>query len=196
MTSRKFTPFLIALLLSLTTACMGPKGATPQEKHADTLALRDRVLTALYEEDPSLKGTVEQAPGYAFFSNFSIHPGLFSFATGYGLLVNKKAGRETHLDWHRLTLGPGIAVKGLYALAIFHDQELLERFEQGKWTSGGQVEASFVFGDFGGCLDAAWLFNRKVEVHYVTHTGVALELELFGIGRVSNDRKLNKSLGH
>ncbi|MEQ1892166.1 MAG: hypothetical protein ABL998_06460 [Planctomycetota bacterium] len=196
MTTRKFAPFLVVLLLCLTTACMGPKGGTPQEKHANTQALRDRGLAVLCEEDPGLKAKIEQAPGYAFLSNFSIHPGLFSFATGYGLVVNKKAGRETHIDWHRLTLGPGIAVKGMYALAVFHDQELLERFEQGKWTVGGQAEASFIFGDFGGALDAAWIFNRKVDVHYVTHTGVALELELIGFGKVSNDRELNESLGH
>jgi hypothetical protein len=51
-----------------------------------------------------------------------------------------------------------------------------------------------VFGDFGGSLDAGWIFNRKVDVHYVTHTGVALELELIGIGKVTNNRKLNEAL--
>ena len=29
--------------------------------------------------------------------------------------------------------------------------------------------------------------------HYVTHTGVALELELIGVGRVSNDSELNRA---
>jgi hypothetical protein len=102
---------LVALLLSLTTACMGPKGSTSQEKHANTLAMRDKALK-------------------------------------------------------------------LYALAVFHDQELLEKFEQGKWTAGGQAEVAFVFGDFGGALDAGWVFNRKVDMHYVTHTGEKLNRAL------------------
>jgi len=190
--TRKLVPLL--LLLSLATSCRGPQGSTPQEKHASALAMRDQALAALYEDNAGLEAEIQQAPGYAVFSNFSIHPGFFSFASGYGLLFNRSAGRETHLDWIRLTLGPGIAVKGLYVLVVFHDQELLDSFEETRWSAGGQAEASFIFGDFGGALEAGWLFNRKVAVYYVTHTGVALELELIGFGRSSSDRKLNDAL--
>jgi lipid-binding SYLF domain-containing protein len=195
MNPKKSLLTLVALLLSLTTACMGPKGGSPQEKHTSALAMRDKALAAVYAESPEVKPILETAPGYAVLSNFSIHPGLLSFASGYGLLFNKKAERETHIKWHRLTFGPGIAVKGLYSVVVFHDQELLEKFEEGRWAVGGQAEASLVFGDFGGALDAGWVFNRKVDVHYATHTGVALELELVGLGKVSNDKKLNRSLG-
>jgi len=59
----------------------------------------------------------------------------------------------------------------------------VERFKKGPWVAGGQVELGFVFGDFGGSLEKSWAFRRGVEVHYTTHTGVALELELIGIGR-------------
>jgi hypothetical protein len=156
--------------------------------------MHDRALAAVYAEDPDVRAAVEQATGYAVFSNFSVHPGLLAFASGYGVLVNRSAGRSSHMRWHRLTLGPGIAVKGLYGVAVFHDQELLEDFEDGKWAAGGQAELGLVFGDFGGSLDAGWIFNRKVDVHYATHTGVAIELELIGIGKVSNNRKLNEAL--
>jgi lipid-binding SYLF domain-containing protein len=185
----------LGLILSLLTlnACLSPSGDTPQEKIASALEMRDKALAAVYEEDPDVKADVEKSVGYLTLSNFSIHPGLISFATGYGVLVNKLSGKNTHVKWHRLTIGPGLAVKGLYVVAVFHDQELMERFEDGKWTAGGQAEASFVFGDFGGALDAGWIFNRKVDLHYVTHTGVALELELFGVGKVSEDKKLNRA---
>lgn len=194
MKTHKLFPVLAAALLSLTTACMGPKGSTAQERHASALEMRDKALAVMYEEDPDLKEDVEKSVGYAVLSNFSLHPGLLSFATGYGVLTNKKAGRDTHLKFHRLTIGPGIAAKGLYVLLVFHDQGLMEKFEAGRWAAGGQAEASLVFGDFGGALELGWVFSRKVDAHYVTHTGVALELELFGVGRVSNNRKLNRSL--
>ena len=48
-----------------------------------------------------------------------------------------------------------------------------------------------MFGDFGGALEAGWLFRRGVEVHYVTHTGIALELELIGLGKVWRNPRLN-----
>lgn len=183
---------LAAVLLGpLVSGCMSPSGSTVEEQRASGLKMRDEALAAFYEDDPELKQQVESAPGYAVFSNFSIHPGILSFATGYGVLTNNRANRNTHLRWHRLTLGPGIAIKGLYGLAVFHDQELMENFEDGKWTAGGQIEASFIFGDFGGALEAGWIFNRQVDVYYMTHTGVALELELFGVGKVSTNSSLN-----
>lgn len=181
-----------ALLCSLTAGCMSPRGDTVEEQHASALAMRDKVVAMLCEDDPELKADFDRAVGYAAFSNFSVHPGMISFASGYGVLTNKSADRNTHLRWTRLTLGPGLAVKGLYALVLFFDQELMEGFEDGRWTAGGQAEASFVFGDFGGGLELGWIFHRKVDVHYITHTGVALELELFGIGRVSENSGLNE----
>lgn len=179
--------------LALTTACATPRGDTPAEQIANALAMRDEALAAMYRDDPDLEQRVEKAAGYAVFSNFSIHPGLLSFARGYGVFTDNATGKVTHAKWNRLTLGPGIAVKGLYGLLILHDRELAARFEQGRWTAMGQVEASFVFGDFGGALEYAWVFDNEADVHYLTHTGVALELELIGFGHVSSNSELNRA---
>jgi hypothetical protein len=185
---------LLPLLLSFLslTGCLSPPGDTPEEQIVSTLEMRDRALTLLYEENPKLQQKVEESVGYAVFKSFSIHPGLFSFANGFGVSTNRLSGKETQLRWSRLTIGPGIAVKGLYCLVIFDEQQLLERFEKGPWMLFGQAEASFVFGDFGGALEAGWLFRRGMEAHYLTHTGVALELELIGLGKVSNNSELNR----
>jgi hypothetical protein len=190
----QLTPMLATLLFGtlLSTSCLGPGGDTTAEKRASALEMRDEALAALYEDKPSLKEKVEKSAGYAVFSNFSVHPGLLSFASGYGVLTNKATDEVTHQRWLRLTIGPGIAVKGLYAVAIFDDAATVERFEKGPWVAGGQLELGFVFGDFGGSFEKGWAFRRGVGVHYTTHTGVALEIELFGIGKVSNT-KLNKT---
>jgi hypothetical protein len=189
---KRMTLVLAALIpWVLASSCLGPSGDTVQEKRASALEMRDKALAIICEKYPDVKKEVDESVGYAVFSNFSLHPGLLSFGTGYGVLTNKAKNRETHLKWHRLTIGPGIAVKGLYGLVVFHDQDQMEKFEKGRWVSGGQIEASFVFGSFGGAAEHAWTFTRKADVHYATHTGVALELELFGIGKVSNNSKLN-----
>ena len=177
----------------LLTGCMGPSGGSPQEKRQSALEMRERALTALYADRPDLKEKVEQAAGYAVFSNFSLHPGIVSFASGYGVLTDNASKAVTHQRWTRLTLGPGIAVKGLYSLAIVEDAEDLARIAAGPWVLGGQAELGFVFGDFGGSLEAGWAFNRDIDVYYTTHTGVAIELELIGLGKVSNDHALNET---
>jgi len=154
--------------------------------------MRDVALQAVYGKYPEAKAQVDEGLGYAIFKNFGLHPGLLSFASGYGVVHDKARNHDTYVDWHRLTIGPGIAVKGLYGLVVFHDQELMEKFESGKWACGGQAEASFLFGDFGGAAEAGWLFTKKADVYYRTYRGVALEIEFFGVGRVSNDEDLNE----
>lgn len=139
----------VVLTMLGSTGCMGPSGDTPQEQRASAIAMRDHALAALEQERPEVKQMVADSVGYAVFSNFSIHPGLFSFASGYGVLTNKQTGKDTHLKWTRLTIGPGIAVKGFYLIAVFTDPKVMERIEKGTWATGGQAEASFRFGGIG-----------------------------------------------
>jgi hypothetical protein len=154
--------------------------------------MRDEALASLFEKYPEAKAGMDKALGYIVVKNFAIHPGLLSFASGYGLVHDNARNRETCVDFRRLTIGPGIAVKAVYGLALFHDQELMEAFEDGKWTPFGQLEASFVFGDFGGAAECAWAFSRKLDVYYRTFGGVALEAELFGLSHVGNEEELNE----
>lgn len=186
---------LAALLLGalLSASCLAPSGNTVAEKRASALEMRETALAALYEDKPGLKEKVEKSAGYAVFSNFSIHPGLLSFANGYGVLTDNATDDVTHQRWFRLTLGPGLAVKWLYALILFDKASDVERFAKGPWMAGGQAELAFVFGDFGGALEAGWAFRRGVDVEYTTHTGVAVEIELIGIGKVTTKEKLNRS---
>jgi hypothetical protein len=176
----------------LAAGCMGPGGSTVVERRAHAIAMRDEALATLCAAEPELRARLDAAAGHAVFSSFSIHPGLFAFASGYGVLTDNHDRRVAHQSWHRLTVGPGIALKGLYALAIIDDRERLEHFRDGPWTLIGQLEASLVFGDFGGGFQHGWIYSSGVEVRYVTHTGIALEIELIGIGKVSNVAALNE----
>lgn len=146
---------LCACLLAMSTAsgCVGPKGETDEEKIAYAHQVRDEALQVFYERHPGLEEDVKSASGYMVFSNFSIHPGMFSYASGYGVLTNNQTQHETHSKWFRLTLGPGIAVKGAYVLVVVNDPELMKKLEDGKWLLFGGAEAALRFGDFGGNLD-------------------------------------------
>lgn len=175
------------------SSCTSPGGDSTRQKQAAALTMRDRGLSAIYEERPELRRKVDEAPGYAVFHNFSIHPGLFSFASGYGVITSDAKADPTHVKWKRLMLGPGIAAKRMYVLVLFKDPEAVKKFEQGPWGWGSQFEAGFVFGDFGGSLDKGLLYGKGAEVEYVTHTGVALQAELIGVGKVSRNDELNRS---
>jgi len=184
---------VVTLCMLAIVSCRSPAGDTPAEQVQSAIEMRDEAMAGFYAADPDLRAEVEQAEGYAVFSSFSIHPALISFASGYGVVTDNATQKVKHTRWLRLTLGPGIAVKGLYGLVIFHDRQPMEAFEEGCWTIFGQVEASFIFGDFGGSAAHGWLYDRKANARYMTHTGVALELEVVGIGRVMRNSGLDEA---
>jgi hypothetical protein len=187
------THALAALLVALfASSCLAPKGDTVEEQRAFALERRDESLAALREDHSDLEEELEKSAGYVIFNNWSLHVGILSLASGHGVLTDKATNEVRYMKWKRITLGPGIAAKAMYAAVLFEDAETVEKFASGPWVMGGQGELGFVFGDFGGALELAWLYGGDAKAYYTTHTGVALELELFGIGKVSNNEELNR----
>jgi hypothetical protein len=181
---------ILCLALTLLSACASPEGNTPAEQKAYALSVRDEALMELYERAPEAREQIEAAPGYAFISGFSIHPGLLTFANGYGILQNNKTGKQTHIRLTRFAIGPGIAVKGYYLVSVIANEETLAALEQSQWMGGGIAEASFQFGDFGGSAGAMSNSHAVVENYLWTHTGVALELAVGG-GKTYPEEDLN-----
>jgi len=183
-------PLLFLVLgLSLLPGCASPDGATAAEKVAYTLKVRDEALADLYERDPEARQLVESAPGYVFASCFGLHPGFMTFANGYGLVQNNQTGEQTFIRLTRFALGPGLAVKGYYALATLPDAAAIEACEQGRWYGGAFAEASFRFGDTGGTA-AAETVSGQGHTWMWSHTGFAIEVAAGG-GKIYPEDELN-----
>ena len=133
-------------------------------------------LTELFERNPEALAEVESSAGYFFLSGFSLHPGILSFANGYGIAVDNSTGDHTHSRLFRLAIGPGLAVKGYYVVVIAKTPEAFEALEAGPSVWGLLAEASFKFGDFGGSAAAEGL-TGDVSAYLWTHTGFAIEAE-------------------
>ena len=170
--------------------CAAPKGNTVEEKRAYALEVRNNALPQLYEKFPDLEDKVKSAAGYLFLSNFAIHPGWATFANGYGVLQDNSSQDVTHMRMFRFGIGPGISVKGAYALVVLENQEALEKLREGAMAFGGFVEACFNFGDFGGSAALEGMAGAGVEAYVWTHTGLGIELTLLG-GKVWPKAALN-----
>lgn len=179
---------ILALALALVSGCSSPEGKTAAEQKAYTIMVRDEALAELYVRNPEAKAQLEAAPGYVFLSGFSVHPGLLTFANAYGIVQNNAAATQTHVRLTRFGIGPGLTVKGYYAVVILNDPEMITALEHGKWIGGGFAEASFKFGDFGGSA-AVEGSGGHVETYVWTHTGVALEL-VAGYAKVGPEEEL------
>ena len=186
---RCMLPFL-ALALTIVTGCSSPEGRTATEQKAYALTVRDEALRELYVRNPEARAKLEAAPGYAFLSGFSLHPGILTFANAYGIVQDNRSAAQTHIRLTRFGIGPGIAVKGYYLVVLLNSDEAVAAATEGRWIGGGIAEASFKFGDFGGSA-AAEGSGGETEGFLWTHTGVSLELAA-GFGKISPEEELNK----
>ena len=188
----KRAALLATLVVALCAGCVAPKGKTPEEKRASAMQMRDEALTQLYARRPKARAEVESAPGYAVLDGFSIHPGLGTFASGYGVIVDNKTKEVTHQKFWRFGIGPGLAVKTYHVVAIFRDEEIVKKAAEGSWLFGLFAEASLKFGDFGGTISGLTDFGSTNFYEWTT-TGVALELIVLGTGKTRLDKELEAS---
>lgn len=173
-------PMLLAAATILATGCATPDGANAAEKRTYTLDVRKSALDAFYESYPDVKAKANQAAGTMFVSAFSVHPGLLTIANGYGVIENSQTGDRRYIRLNRFGIGPGLAVKGYYLLVIFESETTVQEFFSGAFSGGGFAEASFIFGNTGGCAAGTIPVNEALDAYIWSHTGVSLELTMAG----------------
>ena len=124
-----FRTGLAALLsLVLLAGCMAPKGETAAEKRQAAQQMRSDALTQLYEIHPYAQGQIEEAAGYAVFSNVGVNLFLLSTASGWGIVREAGTGQDTYMKMYSVGIGPGLGVKDFRGIFVFTDPEALDSF--------------------------------------------------------------------
>ena len=199
MTNRSLLNLAFALALATvvpgdaSAGLTGPKGDTKDEKRAAIRRERDEILAKLQKVHPETKAKLEQAAGYATFNNKSLKLVLLSAGTGYGLVVDRKTGKETFMDMGTLGGGLGLGAKSMRAVFIFKDEGVLRQFVESGWQFGGEADAAARAGKKGGsaakegALDTS---GNLFEIYQMTETGFALQATIAGT-KYWKDKDLN-----
>ncbi len=202
---------IILSCLALGGGCARPKGKTMLERRQFTRDMRDKVLADLYATKPDLKQRIEQAAGYAAFSNVNIHLILLSTGHGYGMIVDNREDSETFMRMAEVGVGVGAGLKDLRAVMIFPNRTVMETFRDKGWQFGGQAQAAAKADDIGGSLGAQGavsegggsvgagaeggtkgaMASHGIEIYRLTKAGLALHATLAGT-KYWKDGKLNE----
>jgi hypothetical protein len=178
----------LALSFLALTSCMTPKGDTPKEQMATAHAMRAEVVDRIEPRNPSIKAEIQRNPGYVVWEATAAHLGLAAMVGGYMVVTETSTGKVNYRKFFRFGIGPGIAFKGFYGLAVVKSRRALDQLmSDSTFNFGAGAEASFVFGSFGGTAEAQATFSDDFEVYLMTHTGVSLELLLDAIWTWPND---------
>jgi hypothetical protein len=103
-------PILMFLTLVWALA-VAARAADPniEKKQQDIRSMAQSTLLRLYKADPKAKVSVQDAAGYAVFSNLGIKILVAGSGNGKGVAINKKTRRETFMKMLELQAGLGIA---------------------------------------------------------------------------------------
>ena len=178
----------VALIVLGVVSSAGAK--SPDEERAGIRKMADKTLKDLYKAQPSSKGAIASAAGYAVFDNMGVHVLLLSTARGSGIAVNQKTKQETFMKMVSGGAGLGAGVKDYRAIFVFENQGAFDRFLNSGWSGSGQADAAAKAGTKGGAYGGAVEVDPGVWVYQLTKNGLALQVTLQGTKYYKND-KLN-----
>lgn len=160
------------------------------EQRAEIMNQSAEILDKLYQRNPSAKSSVEDAYGYATFSNFGVKIFLAGSGTGRGVAVNNKTQEKTFMNMAELQAGLGIGVKKFMLVWVFDHEQSFKAFVNSGWEIGAQASAAAKAGDKGGALEGAVPIASGVWLYQLTDAGLSLELTAKGT-KYYRDNDLN-----
>ena len=180
----------IVLALIFVASCATPKGATKLEKKKFVLNMHDEALANLYSEKPETKSIINNAAGYAVFSNINANVFLISAGNGYGVAVDNSTIEKTYMKMNLVGIGPGLGVKDIRAVFVFKNKGVFNDFIEKGWEFGGSADAAAKSGEKGRAIGGAEYFEDEIIIYQMTEAGVALQATISGT-KYQKDNDLN-----
>ena len=170
--------FIVFIVLVLGSC--GTTGTKPaQDKRQDVLAMKNEVLSELYELKPPTRSMISSAPGYGVFSNANVNIIFASFGGGYGVVKNNKSGKHTYMKMGEVGIGLGLGVKDFRAVFIFHDEATMDSFVNSGWQFGGHADAAAKASDKGAAVGGEAVIDN-ITIYQITKSGLALQATIKG----------------
>ncbi|MEN8127508.1 MAG: YSC84-related protein [Planctomycetota bacterium] len=170
---------LLLILSAILTGCSPGSKMTLAEKRQAIDTMTSETLQQLYTEIPSTKDEVQEAAGYAAFSNANFNIILASFGSGYGVVVDNATGDKTYMKMGSGGIGPGIGAKDYRQVLVFGSTDSLMNFTYSGWKFGAHADAAAKAGDKGGEASGEDIFG-DTKVYAITEAGLALQATLTG----------------
>ena len=182
--TRKFAPTFMLMALAGCAAT-----GTVEVRRQGVHEMKNEVLVNLYEMKPDVRNQINEASGYAVFSNANVNIILASFGTVYGVLTNNQTMQDTYMRMGEVGLGIGAGVKDFRVVMVFHTNDALDRFNEFGLAFGAQADAVAVANNQGGGVGGEVTVDN-VTVYQMTETGLALQATIKGT-RFWEDEALN-----
>ena len=166
---------MAALALGATSAPAAMSDKEKKKARDDIDKMEKQILAKLYKVQPGAKKTVENAAGYATFSNFGVKIFFAGSGKGAGVAVSKSKSR-TYMKMFEVQAGVGFGVKKFSLVWVFDNQSALDKFVNSGWEIGGQASATAKKGAKGDAYTGAMSVSPGVWLYQLAGDGLAVEL--------------------
>ena len=161
---------------------------SPAEERAEIDKMTSNALSELYKVQPSAKGQISSAAGYAVFGNFGMNLLLVSTANGAGKAIS--GGKATYMKMFSGGVGVGLGVKKFYGIFIFKTKSAYNNFVKEGWQAGAQADAAAKDDKQGGAVAGAISISPDISFYQVTKKGLAAQATIQGT-KYWKDKDLN-----
>jgi lipid-binding SYLF domain-containing protein len=183
----QFKLFLLTLGFLVAAIPVAEAKKSDDEERAEIRQQTASTLQRLYKEQPGSQQAIENAVGYAVFSNFGMKILFAGGGKGEGLARDNLTGEETFMKMVEVQAGLGMGAKKFQLVWVFETQSTLDSFINSGWEVGAQASAAARSGDTGTSLEGAISISPGVWLYQMTEQGLALELTAKGTKYYKND---------
>lgn len=193
-TRRRFLEAIVAVggVAMLEGCVTTPASATSTDKRAETQKMRSETLAELYQAHPPARTRVQQAVGYAVFSNIGVNLILLSAAGGSGVAHDNRTGQDTYMKMISGGLGLGLGLKDFRGVFVFTTPKAFTNFVDHGWEANVQADAAAIADGKGGAVTGAVTVAPGMDLYQLTRAGLALQATIQGT-KYYKDEALNPS---
>lgn len=181
---------LVVLFTTISLLSIDSHADSAATKRQEILDMRTEVLERLHREKPSTRSEIENAQGYAVFSNIGVNLILFSAGGGQGVVHDNKSGENIYMNMGSAGVGFGLGVKDFRGVFVFHNRDAMNTFVEYGWDFSGQADAAAKSGNKGDEASLSATAVNGVSLYQLTENGLALQATLQGT-KYWKSKKLN-----
>ena len=191
---RAFITFITAVLVLLSLQACSTAPTTPSQVNEQRAAIEqmaNQTLAQVYQNYPNAQSRIQNAAGYAVFSD---QGGKFLYggvAHGIGVAVNNLTGQETFMKMVELQPGFGFGISNFRIVLVFATPQAFNNFVTSGWEFGASASAAAKTASMGSSyLNSGVLVSAGVRMYQLTETGAIVGVSITG-AKYYQDEALN-----
>ena len=170
--------FKISLILIFLLSFVQADTVSQERSEIDSES--NKTLQMLYKAHPNAKNKINNAYGYATFSNFGVNLIFFSAEGGNGVAVNNKTRKKIYMNMASAGVGIGLGVKDFRAIFIFDNEKVFHSFINNGWEANVQADAAAKANKQGGSIEGAVTVQPGIKLYKLTKNGLAVQATVQG----------------